>query len=373
VGLAITGLSMAGFGLFYLAFHWREGGAWASISGLGLAGASAILAPALFVLALGESFTDVLKDADINAGDPDVLANMVFARPARQRIFELADGSYIMHPTLLLEPLVLAAFFLGIPFLLRRLKSTLAAQLLLGTLLAATAVCYVPPIAMFVGDYIIVPGQLWRLAWPIPLAAFLTLGWMVWEGTHRAQLVLQGARLPRRVFVLLPLALVAALMAVSVPAAANGVREAYRAHETARDGGSCFDPVLTWMRDTITEPTVVLGPDAVNTCIPAYSAQANVVSFRGALVLDVLPALERRAPGQIEVPRSAYDVREFYSGQLTADEAIRMLRRYEVDYVLIRTDSPLNGTLERLPELSPVDTPGETYTMYEVDRNRLGG
>lgn len=138
------------------------------IGGLGLAGLSALLAPALFVTITGESFTAVLKDADINAGDPDVLANMVFARPERKRIFELADGSYIMHPSLLIEPVVLAAFFLGIPFLLRRLKSTLAAQLILGTLLATTAICYVPRIATFVGNQIIVPGQLWRLAWPIP-------------------------------------------------------------------------------------------------------------------------------------------------------------------------------------------------------------
>jgi hypothetical protein len=374
VGLAITGLSMAGFSIFYLAFHWRERGAWVSISGLGLAGASAILAPALFVLALGESFTDVLKDADINAGDPDVLANMVFVRPARQRIFELADGSYIMHLSVLLEPLVLAAFLLGIPFMLWRLKSTLAAQLLLGTLLAATAVCYVPPIATFVGDNIIVPGQLWRLAWPIPLAAFLTIGWMVWETARRAQLDLDGTRVPRRVAGLLPLALVVALMAVAAPAAANGVRETYEADEIARNGGSCFDPILTWMRDEITEPAVVLGPDAVNTCIPAYSAQANVVSFRGALVLGVLPALEDRAPGQIEVPQSAFDVRMFFSGRLTVSEAIRMLREYEVDYVLIQTDSPLNEPLQRLPGFSLVeDTPGERYTMYAVDRDRLGG
>jgi hypothetical protein len=373
VGLAITGLSMAGFGLFYLAFRWRERAAWAGISGLGLAGASAILAPALFVLALGESFTDVLKDADINAGDPDVLANMVFARPERQRIFELADGSYIMHPSLLVEPLVLAAFFLGIPFLLRRLKSTLAAQLLLGTLLVVTAVCYVPQLATFVGDNIIVPGQLWRLAWPIPLAAFLTIGWMVWETAHRAQLDLDGTRIPRRVVGLLPLALVAALMAVAAPAAVSGVRELYRANEVARNGGSCFDPIFTWMRDSITEPTVVLGPDALSTCIPAYSPQANVVNFRGQLVLNVLPALERRAPGQIEVPQSAFDVRKFFSGQLSVDEAIRILRQYEVDYVLVQTDSPLNEPLESLPGLSLADTPGERYNMYAVDRNELGG
>ena len=269
VGLAITGISMAGFALIYLAFNSRKRESWTKIGALGLAGASAILAPALFVLALGEPLTDVLKDADINSGDPDVLANMVFVQPGRKRIFELADGFYIMHPSLLMEPLVLAAFFLGVPFLVRRLKSTLAARLLLGMLLAATAVCYVPPIATFIGDNIIVPGQLWRLAWPIPLAAFLTVGWMAWETTQRSEKFLDGVGMPRRVTGLLSLALVVALMAVAASAAMNGVKKAYQANEVAHNGGSCFDPILPWMRDNVTEPSVVLGPDAFNTCIPA--------------------------------------------------------------------------------------------------------
>lgn len=372
VGLAITGISMTGFSLFYLAFNWRKRGAWARISGLGLAGASALLGPALFVLALGEPFTDVLKNADINAGDPDVLANMVFARPERKRIFELADGSYIMHPSLLMEPLVLAAFFLGVPFLIRRLKSTLAARLLLGMLLAATAVCYLPPIATFFGDNIIVPGQLWRLAWPIPLAAFLIVGWMAWEATRRAGIGMDRAGIPPRFGQLLPLALVVALMAVAAPATINGVKKAYQANEVAHNGGSCFDPILPWMRDNVTEPSVVLGPDAFNTCIPAYSTRANVVSFRGGLVLGVLPALERRAPGQIEVPQSALDVRKFFSGRLTAGEAMRILRHYKVDHVLVPANSPLNQPLERLPGFALVDTPGERYNLYTVDRRMLG-
>lgn len=373
VGLAITGLSMAGFSLFYLAFNWRKRGAWIMIGGLGLAGLSALLAPALFVTITGESFTAVLKDADINAGDPDVLANMVFARPERKRIFELADGSYIMHPSLLIEPVVLAAFFLGIPFLLRRLKSTLAAQLILGTLLATTAICYVPRIATFVGNQIIVPGQLWRLAWPIPLAALLIIGWMAWETTRRAESGLDKIKIPPRVSQLLPLALVAALMAIAAPTALAGVKASYRAHEVARNGASCFDPILPWMRDNIDEPSVVLAPDAVNTCIPVYSARANVVSLRGSLVIGVLPALERHAPGQIEVPQSALDVRKFFSGQLTVQEANRILRSYEVDYLMVPAGYPLNQPLKRLPGLSAMDVPGEKYNLYSVDRKRLGG
>jgi hypothetical protein len=67
-------------------------------------------------------------------------------------------------------------FVLSVPFLLWRLKRSLAARMLAGVLLTVTAVCYVPPLATFVGDHIVLPGQLWRLAWPISLMALLALG-----------------------------------------------------------------------------------------------------------------------------------------------------------------------------------------------------
>ncbi|HEU4494445.1 MAG TPA: hypothetical protein VFR69_09645, partial [Rubrobacteraceae bacterium] len=89
--------------------------------------------PAISALAIaGEPLTAVLADSDINSGDPDVLRNMVFVQPLKMRIFEFADGSYMMHPALLLDPAIAAAFILGGPFLALRLRSSLAAQLLLG-------------------------------------------------------------------------------------------------------------------------------------------------------------------------------------------------------------------------------------------------
>lgn len=93
------------------------------------------------------------------------------------------------------------------------------------------------------------------------------------------------------------------------------------------------------MRDNIAEPGGVPAPDAVNTCIPVYSAQASVVSLRGTPVPGMLSALERRAPAQIEVPQSALDVRKFFSGQRWR-EANRIPRSYEVDYVMVLADSP---------------------------------
>jgi hypothetical protein len=369
VGVAIIGLSMAGFGLLHLALNLRRREAWAMMVALGVPLLAVVLVPAAIIfVATGESLTTFLSDADINSHDPDVLANMVFVKPGRERIFELGDGSYIMHPSLVLDPVVLGAFLLGLPFLIRRLRRHLAAQLLVGTLVLISVVCYVPPIATFLGDNVVVPGQLWRLAWPLPLAASLTVGWMAWEATRRAQAALNGLGIGRRVTMFLPVVLVVAMVAAAAPAALAGAEDIYRTGDV-RPRCSPAEPVFGWMRDNIEEPSVVLAPDAENTCIPAYSASANVVSLRGGLILDVLPALERRAPGQIDVPQRVLDVRRFFHGATLREE---VLRRYEVDYVLLYDNPSLERQLEKLPGITAIETPGEGYSLYAVDTRSLG-
>jgi uncharacterized membrane protein len=312
-----------------------------------------------------------LSDADINSNDPDVLANMAFVRPKWKHVYELEDGSYIMHPSLVLDPVVLGALLLGTPFLVRRLKSSLSAQLLLGVLFLSLFVSYVPPVATFVGDHIVLPGQLWRLAWPIPLAALLTVGWMAWEATRRAEAGLSKLGVGRGVARFVPLALVVAMALVVAPSTMGGMEAVHRTDkEVTKHPAFVFDPIFYWMRDNIREPSVVLAPDAENTCIPAYSAQANVVSLRGRAVLDRLPALEQRAPGRIEVPQRTLDVRKFFRDS-TPEEKADILHRYEVDYVMLRADSPLREYLEGRPGFAVVETPGEWYRLYEVDLRRL--
>jgi hypothetical protein len=178
IRLAIIGVSMSGFSALHLAANPRAREAWGRISAMGLAGLGVIAVPAILILAVaGKPLTAALTNSDINSGDPDVLRNMIFVSPERNRIFEFADGSYMMHPSLVLNPVILTAFVLGIPFLLWRVRESLAAQLHLGgVLIFTTVICYVPPIATFLGDELVLPGQLWRLAWPIPLASLLTLG-----------------------------------------------------------------------------------------------------------------------------------------------------------------------------------------------------
>jgi hypothetical protein len=372
IGLAIIGISMAGFGILHLAVDLRNREAWARLSAMGLAGVIVIAVPVVFLVVTREPITAVLTDSDINSGDPDVLQNMIFVSPERQRIYEFADGSYIMHPSLVLDPVILIAFLLGVPFLIRRVRSSLTAQLLLGMLLLTTVVCYVPPIATFVGDNIVLPGQLWRLAWPIPLAALLTLGWLGWEATSRAAAWLGGLRRTRLLGRALPLLMVVALTVAAVPWAKGGIEIVQSHKEAARsDGLYPADPIFLWFRDEGASPVVVLADHLQSAFIPAYSSEANVISRRGNLVLQVLPELEQRAPGQIEVPRGALDLQEFFDGT-DLETGVEILRRHEVDYVMIRSDSQLDKAMDELAGFEPLREPSERYDVYDVDLRTLG-
>jgi hypothetical protein len=300
-----------------------------------------------------------------------VLANMVFVKPWWKHILELEDGSYIMHPSLILDRVILVALLLGVPFLLWRMRRSLAAQLLFGVLLLAIVVCYVPPIATFVGDEIVLPGQLWRLAWPIPLAALLTLGWVTFSATRLAEKGLMRLRVPHSVARFLPLVLVAGLAtAVWSPVVADA-KDIYRkSAEPSANERSCFDPIMPWLGSSVRQPSVVLAPDLENTCIPAYSAFANVVSLRGGSILGVLPELEERTGGRVEVPQGVMDVWYFFH-KPTDEEILRILRRDDVDYVMVHRRGRLDERLAALPFLLATNSPGQTYAFYMVDHAKL--
>ena len=372
IGLAIVGISMAGFAVLHLAAVPRSRDAWASISAMGLVGVTIIAVPAAVVsLFTDEALSSVLADSDINSGDPDVLRNMIFVSPERNRIHELVDGSYIMHPSLLLDPVIAAAFLIGLPFLLWRLRSSLAARLLLGTLYVTMVVVYVPPITTFLGDNLVLPGQIWRLAWPIQLAAVLTLGWLLWTAIGYATGWLQRILPARLVASALPLLLVLALAVAALPQALSGMESIAAYRESSREAGYYpSDPIFPWFRDEMSSPQVVLAPDLPSARIPAYSADTNVVSRRGSLVLRVLPELEERVPGQIQVPQGSLDVEHFFYDS-TMEKRMEILRRNEVDYVMIPKDASLVDSLEGVPGLSPVDTPSERYVLLAVDRGKL--
>jgi hypothetical protein len=276
-----------------------------------------------------------------------------------------------MHPSLLLDPVIATAFLIGLPFLLWRVGPSLPARLLLGTLYVTMLVVYLPQIATFLGDNVVLPGQIWRLAWPIQLAAMLTLGWLLWTATDYVAGWLAPLGPGRYLARALPVLLILGLAVAAIPQARPGLESIAAHREASRESGSYpSDPIYPWFRDEVRSPVVVMAPDIQGARIPAFSAEANVVSRRGSLVLKVLPELEERAPGQIEVPQGSIDVRDFYNGT-TLERGVEILRRNHVDFVMVEKGSPLADSLDRRPGFTLVDTPGVRYDLYAVDLEKV--
>ncbi len=354
MGLLLIGICTGGFLLVHLALNLRDGRAWRTAVALGAAMASIGLPPAVYLLVTGNPYVYQMDGAP-----PGTTPFLLSWAQNGERLMGLGESWYIMHPSLLLEPPVLAALALGTPFLLWRARKDVAAQLLLGVLLFTIFLVYFPPVSTFIGGFT-GPWSLWRLAWPIELAALLTLGWMAWEAVRFA-----AARfLPARAGVAvayLPLLLVAALAVAAVPSAIAGVRSASGEGETPQEDSSCTDPALRWLGKTVEKPnTVVLAPEKENSCFPAYSSRILYVSFRGNQYGD--------GP---DIPRNIADVRKFFDSPTLDGEMRKILDRYGVTFVLLPTDSPLNAQLRHAPGFRALDNPGERYRIYQVDREKL--
>jgi Family of unknown function (DUF6077) len=370
--LPVLGLCMLGFGLAHLAANLRRRAAWTGMVALALAMWSVALGPVL-LLFTGASPAAVLYSADINATPPEVLEHTVFVTESWRHIYEFDDGSYIMHPWLLVNPVLLGTYTLGVPFLLWWVKRSLAAQLLLGGLTVTTFVVYVPPVATFVGENLIVPGLLWRLAWPIPLLGLLTVGWMAWEALGCAEVGLKGAGIGPLVSRVLPLALVVALVSVALPPTVTKATGLYREYAVARTSDYDPDPIFPWIRDNLHEPGVLLARDSVNNVVPAYSAVIDVVSQRGEGMIRDREELERRAGSKIDIPKRYLDVHAFFFGPTLDREAYDILRRYEADYLMVYAGGPLDARLKIVPGFSAVEgAPRDRYALYAVDLRELG-
>ena len=371
--LPAIGLCMLGFGVAHLGANPRLGSAWTGMVALALGMWSVVLGPIILLLFTGRSPEVVLFSADINATPPKVLEYTVFITESWRHIYKLGEGYYIMHPWLLLNPVILGAYVFGVPFLLWRVRTSVAAQLLLGGLGVVTVAVYVPPVATFIGNDLIVPGLLWRLAWPIPLLAMITVGWMLWEALGYAEMRLRGFGIGYSVTRVLPLALVALLTAAAAPPSVEKAVGLYRNFDVARTSDYDPDPIYPWIRDNIRDPGVLLARDSANNAVPAYSASLNVVSQRGEGMIRDRDELEKLAGSHINIPQRYLNVHDFFFGPTLDREAYDILRRYHADYLMVYADRPLDERLKTLPGFSPVnDAPREKYSLYTVDLRELG-
>lgn len=349
IGLILLGISVAGFGFFHLVSNFRSRSSWKAVLGLGAAVSSIAVPPLLYLIITGSPLLSRLSDSSVTQ-------SLIESWAASKRLLVIGEDSYMMHPSLLLNPAMIAAYALGISFVIFRLRRSFAAQLLLGVLVFTPLLIYVPPISTPLAN-IIGPWVLVRLSWPLSLAAPIVIGWVLWMVLDYLGDRLDGTRINvfRYATPLLPVLLMVALIAATSPTSIASVRSANESGETPQDQTSCFDPIFSWMQKEITEPSTVLAPYEENSCLPAQSSNANVVTLRGLSKNN-------------RVEESMF---RFYSTFAVDGEDERFLRRDEVDYVLLPSGSPLNAQVRHLPGFAALDNPGDRYRLYSVDRNGL--
>ena len=366
LGLVFIGIPVAGFVPLYLLANLRNRAAWMRAGGLGAGLLGLVGVPAGYLLLTGSRLLSKLESTSEAR-----VEYLVSVWQESGRLLALGDGAYIMHPDLVLEPVILASYILGVPFLAWRLKKDVGTQVLLGTLLIIPVLLYIPPLTTVIAQ-IIGPWMLFRLAWPLPLAAVLTLGWVGWAAIRYAAERLGGPSAERLLMPLLAVILVGALISVSLPRSLQGIRAAANAGETPQTESTCEDPTFRWINENLTSGNSsrkFLAPGPESGCIPAYVASSGVFSQRSQILQD--GASEDGGEPESFTARRAGSVEAFLGARALDSNMIKLLQAQKVDYILLPQDSELNPALGGLPGITALDNPGNRYNLFRVDRDAL--
>lgn len=352
LGWVIVGICLGGLGLVHLAVNLRRWGSWVAVGLLGVAAVGVALPPLAYLLWQGIDPSSILGDSDVSRS-----AKQLASAEKQRRLLVLTEGSYILHPSVLLSPAIVGAYAVGVPFLLWRVRQSVPAQALLGILALVPALLYFPPVATLLANAID-PWHLWRLAWPLPLAAVLTLGWASAEAIAYVQARMERFRGAGRLAPFLPLILLVALLGLAAPATANGMRSAVGVREQALTRTSCENPIFPWMEQQVKTDAMVMAPDAENSCIPAYSTHANVLTFRSTGLLASQGAQDT-PEGTAQVTPVVRDAKRFFKSRAVDEKMQKLLQGNAVAYLLLPASSQLNTQLPHLPGFSEIEAPGE--------------
>ena len=258
----------------------------------------------------------------------------------RRRLLFFDHDRYISDPALLFEPPYLLALLL-LPLLWLR-RRTLGAQYAAATTLAILFVIFNPVLTPLIGD-LVMPWILWRFIWLLPTALTLAL-------------VLE--LLPRLQQRFVAVALVALLLLPLTVHNLSALRD--RANDSARF------PAPTALYDRLADElgersAVVMADPDISVTLPAYVANAAIVAHRVPTTSEIFPADQQTVALQRLI-----DQQRFFQSRWLGTTALDLLARYNVQYVVISSGSPLESQLRLAPgSFTPLlDDLG--YTLYKV-------
>ncbi|MCA9921078.1 MAG: tetratricopeptide repeat protein, partial [Anaerolineales bacterium] len=296
----------------------------------------------------------------------------------RQRLIVFDLNRYMSNPRLILEPPYLLALILLL-FLLRRLRTDIAAQFVVSVTAAILVVMFVPFVTPLIGSFVM-PWILWRFVWLLPYALIIALALfrlLVWFGIRsrlsaglpdierpflRASGVVWPGRaaLKQGAYFLFTFTAVIGLMLL--PQIVRNMRTL-----ASRPVSPYFFPtpkrIMTELiEDTNAEnPAMVMADQDISVSVAAYAANAHIVAHRVPTTSEIFPADRQDDALQRLIDQDAF----FDMTHLTMD-AVTILDRYKTDYVVVSSGSALDLQLRLVPRWFTWVLDDQSYSLYRV-------
>ena len=283
----------------------------------------------------------------------------------RRRLLLFGLDRYISDPNIVLEPPYLLALLL-LPLLLPGIRRNLAAQFGLSTALAVLFVMFNPIVTPLIGS-LVMPWILWRFVWLLPYALILALvaaGGIEWGARVVTGLLARHPQVPGRArtasyAVVVTVALVGLLFAPRMARTVADMRE--------RAAYPYYFPTPQRLFNKLDEltrlngPATVLADQDLSVSIPAYVADAAIVAHRVPTTSEVFPATQ-----QADALQRLIDQAAFFRARYLTTDALDILHRYNVRYVVAPSGSNLEVQLRLAPDWFTWVMDDQSYSLYAV-------
>lgn len=257
------------------------------------------------------------------------------------RLVLLPPTFYFAHPALIMHPVILLAIGL-VPLLAGRLRQDVRVQFLWGSMLVPLALLYSPAGAWVLGQ-LVMPWELWRLMWVLPVALTLAYLTMLLLEFRVATQLAHG-----RFLVVWVVVAVAAALYIGPLDLARTLTFWARTPDISAQG----EDVLRSLPRYVTRPSLVLVPIEWQQRLPAY-----------ALTAQPATAITMARAGEDDA-----DVETFYASTLYTAKTVHLIAAPGISFIVLPTASYLNEQLLVQDQFfAPLYKNGE-YALYQVLR-----
>ena len=283
---------------------------------------------------------------------------------SRYRLWLLEGDQYILHPSIVLQLVILLGFLL-LPALFRDYRNNNGAMLILSSMFVFPVILFIPIFTGLVGR-LVTPYLLWRLAWPLETFAVLSIGWAAWLLLE----VLDGQsarffpRATRYISYTSSLIVIFLAMVIALPNIEAGMVN-LRERFVEVDYSLCLltgDALEHLDQLSYDQPVNVLASQSLNFCIPGFAPRANVIEYRGLGTVNRLPE------DQIAASLQRVEDAHYFSNTIRVDDVVvDIINKYEIDYILLEKDRlAMDLQLRYLPEMFSQLYEDEDVTLFEV-------